>query len=62
MTKEKKKIELTEDQLAKIAGGDSTYVIDWTECPNCHKSAECWLALPEFIYFDIRCYHCGYRE
>ena len=61
MTKEKKKIELTEDQLAKLAGGEHyTYTEGSTECPNCHKQADCLISLTDWVIGDIRCYHCGY--
>ena len=62
MSEEKKKIELTEEQLEKIAAGESTARQDWTVCPNCHSTANCWIMLPEFEIFDINCPSCGYYK
>ena len=60
MSEEKKKIELTEDQLEKIAAGDSTAIDGSTKCPQCGKNAYCLIILPEWIITDIMCFECHY--
>ena len=60
MTKEKIKIELTEEQLEKIAGGYLPCMEGSTKCPQCGKNADCLIILPEWIITDIMCHHCHY--
>ena len=60
MSKEKIKIELTEEQLEKIAGGYLSCMDGTTKCPRCGKNADCMIYLPEWTIGDIWCHHCNY--
>ena len=62
MSKEKKKTELTEDQLAKIAGGDDNLSTIYVQCRICGCLMEVWADVVTGVHDDNICVSCKSKK
>ena len=63
MSEEKKAVEIKEEELEKVAGGDEDFWIDtYINCPQCGWGGAHAIRTSNHDdgYSDVYCWHCGF--